>query len=324
MKELKYWQAINEALAEELERDEGVCILGEDVGAPGGAFGATQGLFDRFGPERVRDTPISEAALMGIATGAAMCGIRPVLEIMFLDFILLTLDQLLNHAAKMRFMSGGVHKVPLTVITACGARRSTGPQHSQVLAPMLANVPGLRVVWPSTPADAKGLIKSAIRSDDPTLVIESLSLWRNKGEVPEGEYLVPLGRANIVRQGGDVTLIGVGSSMPTVVSAAEHLDVQGISCEVVDLRSLSPLDLDTVIESVARTGRLVVAQDGYPALGLGAGLVGHVVTSAFGALKAAPRVVEPPASPVPFNRTLEEMYYPDVTAVEEAVRSTLQ
>ncbi|MFQ6673051.1 MAG: alpha-ketoacid dehydrogenase subunit beta, partial [Candidatus Tectimicrobiota bacterium] len=300
-----------------------VCLLGEDVGAPGGPFGATQGLLDRFGPERVRDTPISEAALAGLATGAAMLGIRPVIEIMFFDFILLALDQLVNHTAKMRFMSGGVHKVPLTVITACGARRNTGPQHSQTFDAMLGNIPGLRVVWPSTPADAKGLLKSAIRCDDPVVFIESLNLWRLLGDVAEEEYMVPLGQANVVREGMDLTLVGVGSIMPTLLQVADRLGNEGISCEVIDLRSLAPLDLETIAASVSRTGRLVVAHDSPPALGLGAALVGHLAEPLFGKLRSAPRVVAPPGSPAPFNPSLEDLYYPDVVAVAEAIRATL-
>lgn len=323
MKQLKYWQAINEALREEMEGDDAVCLLGQDVAAPGGPFGATQGLLDRFGPERVRDTPISEASLMGIATGAAMIGQRPILEIMFFDFMPLALDQLVNHAAKMRFMSAGVHRVPLTVITLCGARRNTGPQHSQVFDVMLGNIPGLRVVWPSTPGDAKGLLKSAIRCDDPVVFVESLSVWRLVGDVPEGEHLVPLGQAKVMREGTDVTLVGVGSVMPTLLQAGESLGSEGVSCEVIDLRSISPLDLEAVVASASRTGRLVVAQDGPPALGLGAGLVGHLAVPLFGKLRSAPRVVTPPASPVPFNPSLERLYYPQTVAIEEAVRSTL-
>jgi pyruvate/2-oxoglutarate/acetoin dehydrogenase E1 component len=323
VKQLKYWQAINEGLREEFERDPSACLIGEDVGGPGGPFGATQGLLEAFGPDRVRDAPISEAALTGLATGAAMVGLRPVLEIMFFDFILLALDQLVNHAAKMRFMSGGSYRVPLTIITACGARRGTGPQHSQVFDAVLAGVPGLRLVWPSTPADAKGLLKSAIRCDDPVVFVESLSLWRTVGEVPENDALVPLGRAAVSRPGEDVTIVGIGSSMPAILGAAEELGQVDISCEVVDLRSLSPLDVDTVAESARRTGRLVVVQDSSPNLGVGVALVGHLAGPLFGELKSAPQIVAPPGSPTPFSPVLEAIYYPSADSVVAAVKATL-
>lgn len=324
MRQIKYWQAINEALSEEMERDPAVCLLGEDVGAPGGPFGATQGLLARFGADRVRDTPISEAALMGIASGAAAMGLRPVLEIMFFDFILLTLDQLVNNAAKMRFMSGGALKVPLTVITHCGARRKTGPQHSQIFESALAGIPGLRVVWPSHPADAKGLLKSAIRCNDPVVFIESLNLWRTTGEVPDGDHVVPLGSARIAREGTDVTLVGAGSILPTLLAAAEGLAAEGISCEVVDLRSIAPLDIETLVRSVTKTGRLVVAQDSPPGFGLGAGVVGLLAEPLFGRLRSAPRVIAPPRSPVPFNPKLEDLYYPSSEGVVKAVKATLR
>jgi pyruvate/2-oxoglutarate/acetoin dehydrogenase E1 component len=324
VEQLKYWQAINNALSEELERDPNVCLLGEDVGAAGGIFGATRGLFERFGPGRVRDTPISESALVGIATGAAMTGLRPVVEIMFFDFILLTLDQLINHAAKMRFMSGGLHRVPLTILTMCGARSRTGPQHSQIFDGLLANVPGLHVVWPSTPADAKGLLKSAIRCDDPVVFIESFNLWRTAGEAPEGDELVPLGRARVVRPGSDVTLVGVGSVMPSLLEAADRLVERAVSCEVIDLRSVAPLDLPAVTESALKTGRLVVVHDGAKELGVGSALIGHLAEPLFGKLRAAPRLVGPPNSPTPFNPTLESLYYPSVESIETAARGTLE
>jgi acetoin:2,6-dichlorophenolindophenol oxidoreductase subunit beta len=322
-KPIKYWQALNAGLVQEMERDETVFLLGEDVAVPGGPFGVTQGLLDRFGPNRVRDTPISEAGLVGLATGAAMTGVRPVVEIMFFDFILLTLDQLINHAAKMRFMSGGVHRVPLTLLTACGARRGTGPQHSQIFDVAVGNTAGLHVVWPSTPADAKGLVASAIRSDDPVLVIESLSLLRATGEIPDGDYVTPLGTAAVVREGADVTLVGVGSVMPSLSQCAEELAADGIAAEVIDLRSIAPLDLDTLCRSVAKTGRLVVAHDSPPELGLGAAVVGRLMPLTFGDLRAAPQIVAPPMTPVPFNPALEALYYPDAAGIRRAVETTL-
>jgi pyruvate/2-oxoglutarate/acetoin dehydrogenase E1 component len=323
VKTLKYRQAIIEALREEMEQDESVCILGEDV-AIGGVFLATRGLVDQFGRDRVRDTPICEAGFTGISVGAAMFGLRPVVEIQFFDFILLALDQIINHGAKMRFMSGGQHRVPLTIRAPSGARMEAGGVHSQTYEVLLSNIPGLHVVCPSTPADVKGLLKSAIRSDDPVIVIESYNLYRMEGDVPDGDHMVELGKANVVCEGSDVTIVGVGSIMPTIIDAVGMLASDGISCEVVDLRSLAPLDWDTLIASANKTGRLVVAQDGPPHLGLGAAVVGHLSGPLFGKLRSAPKIVAPPHCPVPGPGPSMQIYYPDAESIERTVRIALE
>jgi pyruvate dehydrogenase E1 component beta subunit len=321
--ELRYWQAINTALAEELERDESVCMLGEDIGRAGGPFGSTRGLFDRFGGGRIWDTPISELGLAAVGTGAAMVGVRPVVEIMYMDFLPLASDQLVNHAAKMRFMSGGRYAVPLTVLTMVAAKTQSGPQHSQSYETWFAQIPGLRVVWPSNPADAKGLLKTAIRSDDPVVVMESLALWRTKGEVPDGDTLVPLGVARVARTGRDVTIVAVGAAVATALRAADQLDQHGIAAEVVDLRSLSPIDDHTVVESVARTGALAVVQDGPEPFGVGRHVVSTVALHDPTLFRHRPVVLTTPFSPTPFAPELEAAFYPDAGEVCGAVRRML-
>jgi acetoin:2,6-dichlorophenolindophenol oxidoreductase subunit beta len=312
MTAMKYWQAVNSALQEELERDERVHVFGEDVGKPGGPFGATKGLQDRFGEWRVRDTPISEAVIAGVAVGSAMSGLRPVAEIMYLDFITLAMDQLVNQAAKMSYMSAGTYSVPLTVRTLCGAQRGSGPQHSQSLESWLAAVPGLKVVWGGTPADAKGLLKSAIRDDDPVVVIESMSLWGTRGEVPDGpDHLVPIGEAFVRREGRDVTLVCWGGTVPRTLAAAEELAAAGVDAEVLDLRTLSPVDRPRLLESLDRTGRLVVVQDANGPCSIGSEVVKIAATEGFSSLRAPAAVVHPPFAPVPFPPALEAAYYPD-------------
>jgi pyruvate dehydrogenase E1 component beta subunit len=324
MSTLKYWKGVNLALLEEMDRDPLVCLLGEDVGLAGGPFGSTQGLFSRFGEKRVRDTPISELAMMGVGTGAAMTGIRPVVEIMYMDFLLLALDQLVNQAAKMRFMSGGRYAVPLTVMTMVAARTQSGPQHSQSFETWTGQVPGLRVVWPSNAADAKGLLKSAIRSDDPVVFIESLSAWRSISDVPDGEHLVPLGRAAIVRAGSDITLVAVGGAVATAVTAAERLSELGIQAEIVDLRSISPLDEACVIESVAKTRALIAVQEGPEVFGVGRQVVSAVALTDPALFRYKPRILAPPFAPIPFAPKLEAAYYPDVKSVVSAATQMLE
>jgi len=276
MRELKYWQAVNEALFEEMARDETVTLAGEDVAAPGGPFGASRGLLEKFGPWRVKDTPISELAIAGLGVGAALAGLRPIVEIMFFDFIGLAMDQILNQAAKMSYMSAGRQRVPMTIRTLCGAGRSNGPQHSQSLEAWLGHVPGLKVVWPSTPADAKGLLKAAVRDDNPVIVVDSLNLWTSKGMVPEGDYVTPIGKAEIRRVGTDATLVTIGSMVHRALEAAERLAAAGIDLEVVDLRTISPMDRDTILESVAKTHHLIIAHDAVQQFGFGAEVVALV------------------------------------------------
>ena len=325
MATVKYWKAINDAMAEEMARDPRVVVVGEDVGQPGGTYVATKGLFDRFGAGRVRDTPISEATLVGMATGAAMTGLRPVVEIMFMDFITLGTDQLVNHAAKVSSVSGGEFRVPLVLRTMCGAGRNTGPQHGQSFESWLAHVPGLKVVWPSNPADMKGLLKSAVRDDNPVVVIESLALWGTRGEVPDGEHLVPIGSAATARAGDDVTLVAWGGAVPRTLAAAETLDADhGIAAEVLDLRTLSPLDEEAILASLARTGRLVVVHDAVGPYGPGAEIAALAATHGFGSLKAPVGRVTAPFAHVPFSRELEAAYFPQPAQVVEAARKAVR
>jgi pyruvate dehydrogenase E1 component beta subunit len=314
---LKYWQAINLALHEELSRDRHVVLFGEDVAAPGGPFGASKGLLSAFG-QRVRDTPISEATITGMAVGAAASGVRPVLEIMFADFMTLAMDQVVNQAAKTRYMSAGAVAVPLTIRTMCGAHRGAGPQHSQSVEAWFVSVPGLSVVAPGTPSDAKGLLKAAIRSNDPVIVFESLALWNHREDVSEDpEFLVPLGQACVRTEGNDITLVCWGGAVPRVLAAASALTEVGVSAEVVDLRTLSPLDHRTIADSVRKTGRLLVVQDAVAPCSVGSEVVRVVTETAFGDLREAPVVLAPPFAPVPFPAQLGAQYFP---GLEDVVR----
>ncbi len=321
-RKLKYWQAINKTLAAEMERDERVCAFGEDIAVGGGSFGATRGLLDKFGSSRVRDTPISELAIAAVGTGSAMTGLRPVIEIMYMDFIQLALDQIVNQAAKMRFMAGGAYSVPLTVRTLVASRTQSGPQHSQSFEAWLGGVPGLRVVWPTTPADAAGLLRTSIRSEDPVVFMESLSLWRTSGEVPD-EHVVPLGKAAVRRPGHDVTLVSAGGAVATAVEAAEQLAVDGIEAEIIDLRSISPFDAEAVIESVARTGALVAVQDAPVPFGIGKMAISSVAEEDPTLLRSAPRVVGPPFAPTPFSPELEKRFYPTAEQVVAEVKAAI-
>jgi pyruvate dehydrogenase E1 component beta subunit len=325
MSELKYWQAVNTALREELERDELVHVFGEDVGAAGGPYGATRGLQDAFGEWRVRDTPISEAIIGGMAVGAAMSGIRPVAEIMYFDFITLAMDALVNQAAKMSYMSSGSFSVPMTLRTMCGAQRGNGPQHSQSLESWLVSVPGLKVVWGSTPADARGLLKSAIRDDDPVVVIESMSQWGTRGEVPDDpDHLVPIGEALVRREGGHVTLVAWGGTVARALAAAESLEADGIDAEVLDLRTLSPLDKPRLLQSLAKTGHLAVVQDAHGPCSVGSEVIRIAASEGFRSLQAAPVLLSPPFAPAPFPPGLEAAYYTDVNDLVTAVRQMLE
>jgi pyruvate/2-oxoglutarate/acetoin dehydrogenase E1 component len=324
MAQVKYWKAINDALTEEMERDERVVLVGEDVGKPGGTYIASKGLYDRFGANRVRDTPISEATLVGLATGAAMTGLRPIVEIMFFDFLTLASDQLVNHAAKVVSVSGGAFRVPMVVRTMCGAGRNTGPQHGQSLEAWIAHVPGLKVVWPSNPSDMKGLLKAAVRDDNPVVVIESLALWGARGDVPDGDHLVELGTASVARAGDDVTLVSWGGAVPRALAAADALAGEhGIAAEVVDLRSLSPIDETTILTSLAKTGRLVIVHDAVRPFGGGAEIAALAAGEGFADLQAPVVRVTPPFAHVPFPPQLEAAYYPQVADVVAAVRTTV-
>lgn len=317
MSRVKYWQAINQALADELEQDDTVIVIGEDVGAPGGPFGATMNLQERFGETRVRDTPISEAAIVGASVGAAMSGLRPVVEVMFMDFLGLAMDQLVNQAAKVSYMSGGSYHVPMVLRTLCGAGRGTGPQHGQSFESWLVNVPGLKVVWPSTPGAAYGLLRAAVRDDDPVVVIESLQLWSLRGELREEPY--ELGRAEIMRPGDDLTLVCWGAAVHRALEAAGSAAGTGVEVEVIDLCSLSPIDWDTILASVARTKRLVVAHDSYTPGGIGSDIAATVGRELFGTLAAPVAQVANPFAPVPFPPGLEQAFFPGTEDIVAAI-----
>ncbi len=319
MKEIRYIRAINEALREEMARDETVHIIGEDVGVSGGGFTATRGLYQEFGPERVKDTPIAESAIMGIALGAAMTGLRPVVEIMFMDFLTVCMDQVVNQVAKMRYLYGGQYKVPLVIRAPAGGGLSAGPHHSQCLEAWFTHVPGLKVVMPSTPYDVKGLLKASIRDDNPVLFIEHKNLALT-GQIPEEEYVLPLGKADIKRQGDNVTIVATSQMVFQALAAAEKLAVEGISAEVVDPRTLSPLDMETILDSVKKTGRLVIAHEAVKSCGFGAEIAARVIEEAFDYLDAPIKRVGAPFTPIPFSPTLEKAYLPNEQDIINAVK----
>jgi len=319
MPEMTYAEAIRAALREEMLHDERVFLFGEDLGRYGGAFGVTYGLLDEFGPERVRDTPISEIAIAGAAIGLALTGFKPVAEIMYMDFLPISLDQLATQAAKIHFMSGGQLKVPMVLRTQTSLGRQHGSQHSQFFPSWFFQVPGLKVALPSTPYDAKGLLKSAIRDENPVLFVESGLLYRTKGEVPEEEYTIPLGKAEVKRKGDDVTVVGVSRMVGEAMSAARKLEETGVSAEVVDIRTLQPLDLATIVDSVKRAPRLVVACDDVKTGGVGSEISAAVLESAFDYLDAPILRVACPEIPVPFSPTLEQMYMPNAEKIVQAV-----
>ena len=324
MSEVRYWQAVNRALADALERDPRVVVFGEDVAAPGGAFGATKGLHERFGGGRVRDTPISELAIAGVGVGAALTGLRPVVEIMFNDFTTLALDQIVNQAAKLRFMTGGRGRIPLVIRTMVGSGRGTGPQHGQSLEAWFGHTPGLGVVMPSTVADAYGLLTAAIAADDPVVVMESMTLWSVRGELAAEPEPDRLGTGRVRRQGDQVTLVGLGPVMPAAEAAAELAAAQGLSVEVIDLRSLWPLDTEIIRGSLRKTGRLVVAHHSVGFLGPGAEVAAWAAEACFDLLRAPVRRVAPPRSPVPFAPALERDYFPDAERILAACSSALE
>lgn len=320
MSEKTYLQALNEALRQEMEQDERVFIIGEDVGQFGGCFGVTQGLFEQFGEDRVRDTPITESAIVGTATGAAASGLRPVAELMFVDFIGVALDQLFNQAAKMRFMFGGKAKVPMTLRMPQGAGIGAAAQHSQSLEAWFMHIPGLKVVIPATPYDAKGLLISAIRDDNPVVFLEHKMLYGVSGEVPDESYTIELGKADVKREGGDVTIVATSQMVHAALAAAETLAADGIGCEVVDPRCLLPLDKETILESVKKTHALVVAHEAVGFAGPGAEIVAMVAEEALDYLDAPARRVAAPFCPVPFSPPLEQAYIPGADDIVAAVK----
>jgi pyruvate dehydrogenase E1 component beta subunit len=329
---ITYQQAIGEALAQEMERDKTVVMMGEDVaggaGAPGeddawgGVLGVTKGLHGKFG-DRVMDTPITESAFIGAAVGAATSGLRPVVELMFIDFMGVCFDQIFNQAAKFRYMFGGNAETPVVIRTMYGAGFRAAAQHSQCLYPVFTHIPGLKVVTPSTPYDAKGLLIQSIRDNDPVVFCEHKALYTLEGDVPEEAYAIPFGEANITREGDDVTIVTLGRMLQVAHEAADALSKDGINCEVVDLRTTSPMDTDTIIESVENTGRLVVMDESHPRCSIATDVSAIVAQEAFGALKAPIQMVTAPHTPVPFAENLEDLYIPDATNVQDAVRKVM-
>ncbi len=317
---LTFAQAIHEALAEELRRDASVFIVGEDVAEAGTPFKVLSGLVEEFGPERVLDSPISEAGITGLGVGAAMTGMRPIVDIMFGDFLTLVMDQLANQAAKTHYMSGGKLNVPLTLRTTMGATRRSAAQHSQSLHAWVAHVPGLKVALPSTPADAKGLLKTAIRDDNPVVVIEDKMDYAVKGEVPEGEYTIPFGVADVKRPGEDVTIVATSSMVRVALAAAEQLESDGISAEVLDPRTLVPLDRDALVRSASRTGRAVVVDEGHRSYGASAELAAVIADGAFWSLDAPVKRLAAMDVPVPFSPPLEDVTVPTPELVAQTAR----
>jgi len=322
-REISLAQAVNEALAEELRRDPAVFLIGEDVAEAGTPFKVTSGLVEEFGPERVLDSPISEAGITGIGLGAAMTGMRPVVDIMFGDFLTLVMDQLANQAAKVHYMSGGRLQAPLTVRTTLGATRRSAAQHSQSLHAWVAHVPGLKVALPSTPYDAKGLLKTAIRDDNPVVFFEDKMMFAVKGPVPDGEYTIPFGVADVKREGEDVTIVATSSMVYVGLEAAELLADEGVSAEVVDPRTLVPLDRETLVASAKKTGRVVVVDEGHTSYGASAELAAAIAEDAFYWLDAPVRRAAAMDVPVPFSPVLEDQTVPTPESVAALSKSLL-
>ena len=317
---LAYRDALNQAMLEEMERDDNVYLIGEEVAEYNGAYKVSQGLWEKFGSRRVIDTPISEGGFSGIGIGSAMVGLRPIIEFMTFSFSLVAIDQILNNAANMRYMSGGQFSVPIVFRGSSGCLAAT---HSHRLESIYAHFPGLTVVMPATAADAKGLLKSAIRSDDPVIFIEHENLYGEKGEVPEGDHLTPIGKANVVRAGADVTMLTYSRSLINTLAAAEQLAGEGVSAEVIDLRTLRPLDMDTILASVLKTHRCVIIEENWPYCGIGAGVADRIYQQVFDELDAPIRRVTAKDAPIPYNRKLEASMLPTVERIVAKVNDVL-
>lgn len=321
MTQMTYAEAIRDGMRCEMRRDPNVYLAGEDVGRFGGCFGVTAGLFEEFGPGRVLDTPISETAIVGHAIGAAAAGLRPVAEIMFVDFMGVCMDEIFNQAAKMRYMFGGKAKIPMVVRTPCGAGMGAAAQHSQSMEAWFTHIPGLKTVMPSTPADAKGLMTAAIRDDNPVIFIEHKQLFGLAGEVPDGDYVVPLGKADIKKSGADVTIVAWSWMVHKTLAAAQQLAQAGISAEVVDVQSLVPLDKETILKSVAKTSKLVIVHEAVRTGGFGGEIAAMVVEEGFDLLDAPIKRVTAPDTPIPFSPVLEQQYIPSEEKIIQAVKS---
>ena len=316
-------EAVSQALMEEMERDERVFILGEEVGVWGGTYAVTRGFYDKFGADRVRDTPIAEAGIVGAAIGAALVGQRPVAELMTINFAFVAMDHIVNEAAKLRYMFGGQFTLPLVIRAVGGGGRQLGATHSQTPDAVFAHFPGLKVVTPGTPADAKGLLKSAIRSDDPILFIENALLYQWRGEVPEGDFTVPIGKSKIQRAGKDATVVTYSRGLQLSMQAADELSKEGIEIEIVDLRTLRPLDMEPVLESFKRTNRAVVVEEGWRSFGVGSEVSARIYEEAFDYVDAPIRRVAQTEVPLPYNRKLEQSALPQVADIVAAVKEVL-
>src|SRR3990170_445433 len=321
MPEITYLEAINQALHEEMARDRAVFMAGIDIAERGDVFGATQGIYSKYGQERIMDTPIAESGIIGLAIGAAARGLRPVVTIMFMDFIGVCFDQILNQMAKMKYMFGGKATLPLTVLTNAGAGTSSAAQHSQSLEVLLCHIPGLKVVSPSTPYDAKALMKAAIREDNPVFFIQHKRLGRLRGEVPEGDYDVPIGKAKVVREGKDLTIVATSYMVQEALAAAGRLAEQGIEAEIVDPRTLVPLDMESIVESVKKTHRALVVHEAVRFCGVGAEIAAQITEEAFDYLDGPPLRIGAPFSPVPYSPVLEKAWIPDADQIVEKATS---
>jgi len=324
VREITFLEAVREAMSQEMRQNQDVFILGEDIGVYGGAFGVTRGMIEEFGPERVRNTPISESAIAGAAIGSALTGMRPILELQFSDFITISMDQMVNQAAKLRYMYGGKGKVPMVLRTPAGSGTGAAAQHSQSLEAWMTHIPGLKVVQPSTAYDVKGLLKAAIDDDNPVIFYEHKLLYKTKGEVPEEQYSIPLGKADVKREGTDVTIVATAIMVHKALEAAVELEKEGISVEVVDPRTLVPLDTETIIESVKKTSRLVVVHEAVKRGGYGGEIASAIAESdAFDYLDAPIKRVGGKAVPIPYSPKLEKAAVPQVPDIIEAVKETL-
>jgi len=323
MKKVTYAQAVCEAIDEEMQKDENVILLGEDIGILGGDFKATMGLYDKYGEWRVRDTPISENSFVGLGVGAALTGLRPIVEIMFSDFMPLAFDQIANQAAKIHYMSGGQAKVPLTIRTTMGGGRSSAAQHSQSFQALVAHIPGLKVVMPSSAAEVKGLLKTAIRDDNPVIFFEHKMEYNKTYEIPEGEYTIPFGVANILREGKDITVVGTSSQALKALSAAKKLAKEGIDVEVIDPRTLVPLDKEALVQSVKKTGRLLIVDEGYERCGITAEIGMVVLKDAFYSLDTPIERLTTANVPLPFSPALEFSIIPNEKKIYQKVKEML-
>ncbi len=325
VREISYLEAVREAMSQEMRENQDVFILGEDIGVYGGAFGVTRGMIEEFGPERVRNTPISEAAIAGGAVGAALTGMRPILELQFSDFITIAMDQLVNQAAKTRYMFGGKGKVPLVVRTPAGSGTGAAAQHSQSLEAWMAHIPGLKVVQPSTAYDAKGLLKAAMDDDNPVIFYEHKLLYKTIGEVPEEQYSIPLGKADVKRNGKDVTIVATAIMVHKALEAAKELEAEGIDVEIIDPRTLVPLDEETIIESVKKTGKCIVVHEAVKRGGYGGEIASMIAESeAFDYLDAPIKRLGGLAVPIPYNPTLEKAVIPQVPDIIEAAKELVR